>query len=66
MERVTTHRRSIMRKPSFLSFDVEDETDGEGELETGSIDHIFEGGDPQDSFLDLARESFDSARSDDD
>ncbi|KAI5836527.1 hypothetical protein K523DRAFT_225557 [Schizophyllum commune Tattone D] len=65
MERVT-QRRSIMRKPSFLSFDVEDEDDAsDGELETDSINHIFEGaGDTQDSFLDLARESFDSTRSD--
>ncbi|KAL1748982.1 hypothetical protein HDZ31DRAFT_28642 [Schizophyllum fasciatum] len=65
MERVT-QRRSIMRKPSFLSFDVEDEEPSDGELETDSIDHIFEGGgNMQDSFLDLARESFDSTRSDD-
>lgn len=48
------HRRSIMRKPSFL--DIDDDTDGDSDMEGR--------GEPLNgSFLDLARESFDTVRS---
>jgi len=47
------HRRSIARKPSFLDInDDTDEDDSDG-LQDGSM---------HGSFLDLARESFDSVR----
>ncbi|PPR00041.1 hypothetical protein CVT24_009050 [Panaeolus cyanescens] len=46
------HRRSIMRKPSFL--DIDDDTDQESDS-----DFIAE---RTSSFLDMARESFDTAR----
>ncbi|KAH9486532.1 hypothetical protein JR316_0000597 [Psilocybe cubensis] len=49
------HRRSIMRKASFL--DIDDDTDQETEPE-----HVDE--QINSSFLDLARESFDSTRTD--
>ncbi|PPQ67124.1 hypothetical protein CVT25_005725 [Psilocybe cyanescens] len=49
------HRKSIMRKASFL--EIDDETDQETEPER--VDERING-----SFLDLARESFDSTRSD--
>ncbi|KAG5644616.1 hypothetical protein DXG03_008094 [Asterophora parasitica] len=48
------HRRSIMRKPSFL--DIDDDTDGR-DTDLESL------GPPSGSFLDLARESFDTVRS---
>lgn len=48
------HRRSIMRKPSFL--DIGDDSDQATESE---LDELVTG-----SFLDLARESFDTIRSD--
>jgi hypothetical protein len=50
----TFHRRSIMRKPSFL--DIDDDTDKESDGEGSGIP--LNG-----SFLDLARESFDTVRS---
>ncbi|KAF9015607.1 hypothetical protein BDQ17DRAFT_1341348 [Cyathus striatus] len=49
-------RQSLMRKPSFL--DIDDETDGDSDLEDAQ--DTLNGG----SFLDLARESFDTFRSD--
>ncbi|KDR85429.1 hypothetical protein GALMADRAFT_360685 [Galerina marginata CBS 339.88] len=49
------HRRSIMRKPSFL--EIDDDTDQDTESEC--FDPRVAG-----SFLDLARESFDTTRSD--
>jgi len=49
----TLHRQSVMRKPSFL--DIGDDSDQETESE---IDELVTG-----SFLDLARESFDTIRS---
>ncbi|TFK36936.1 hypothetical protein BDQ12DRAFT_686119 [Crucibulum laeve] len=51
------HRHSLMRKPSFL--DIDDETDKDTDLE--DVDVIIGDG----SFLDLARESFDTVRSSD-
>jgi hypothetical protein len=47
------HRRSILRKPSFL--DIGDDSDQATESE---VDELVTG-----SFLDLARESFDTIRS---
>lgn len=47
------HRRSVMRKPSFL--EIDDDSDQESDIEsTGEILNS--------SFLDLARESFDTVR----
>jgi len=43
------HRRSIMKKPSFL--EIEDDTDSDSDLFSGATE----------SFLDLARESFASS-----
>lgn len=50
-----SHRRSIMRKSSFL--DIDDETDRDTDHDP--VDARMNG-----SFLDLARESFDTTRSD--
>ncbi|KAG6817744.1 hypothetical protein H0H87_004535 [Tephrocybe sp. NHM501043] len=49
------HRRSIMRKPSFLEIS-DDESDNDTDM--GSLEEP-----PSGSFLDLARESFDTTRS---
>lgn len=54
MEKII-HRRSIMRKPSFL--DIDDESEDE-------VTAIPPGSDIGDSFIDFARESFDTIRSD--
>lgn len=68
MEKVM-HRRSITRKPSFLEIDDDTDRDADGDIDR--VDAIV----PQtttiapaiqtDSFLDFARESFDSACSPD-
>ncbi|KAG6911616.1 hypothetical protein DXG01_011919 [Tephrocybe rancida] len=49
------HRRSIMKKPSFLEIS-DDESNND--TDTGSVEEPLSG-----SFLDLARESFDTSRS---
>ncbi|KAF8167676.1 hypothetical protein B0H34DRAFT_792372 [Crassisporium funariophilum] len=49
------HRRSILKKPSFL--DIDDDTDKDSDVD-------FSGEPITESFLDLARESFDTGRSD--
>jgi hypothetical protein len=46
------HRRSIMKKPSFLEID-DDDTDPDSDLYSGGV--------ATESFLDLARESFESS-----
>ena len=48
------HRRSIMRKPSFLEIDDDTDKDTDVEMTGASVSG---------SFLDLARESFDTVRS---
>ena len=75
------HRRSLLRKPSFLEIDDDDDDDEDGNLmENGRDDVVMLFDEPKGrerrdtdttrappvsaSFLDFARESFDTVRSD--
>lgn len=76
------HRRSLLRKPSFLEIDDDDDEEDANLIENGKDDVIMLFDGPKrtsgqreavtdnrvlfdsTSFLDLARESFDTVRSD--
>jgi len=51
------HRRSLLRKPSFLEIDDDSDRGGDERKSVLRLDN-----DNEDSFLDFARESFDTVR----